>query len=213
MVTNPHIKRRRYEFILHGLGQDLRHFRNDVAGSDGIGADAARAHLLGYGLCHGDKTGLGGRIVHLAGIPGLAGDGGHIDDAAAFLPGHNGHHGVQEVEGRFHIHGYNCVPLGFCHSHHQAVLGDTGVIDQDIDVAELLLNLGHHGLRFLEVGGVGGIGLHLVAESGNLCHRLLGRFVDDQVCEGDIRPFSGKFKGNGFADSACGARDERYFSV
>ena len=41
----------------------------------------------------------------------------------------------------------------------------------------------------------------------------INRFVDDQVCEGDIRPFSGKFKGNGFADSACGARDERYFSV
>ena len=120
---------------------------------------------------------------------------------------------MQEVKGRFHIHGDDGVPLGLCHAHHQTVLGNAGVVYQNIYAAEFLFNLGHNGLRLFEVGGIGGIGLHLVAEGGNLLHRFLGGFVNHKVGEGDIGPFRGKLKRNGLTDSACCARNERYFSV
>ena len=120
---------------------------------------------------------------------------------------------MQEVEGALHVHVNDGVPLLLAHAHDQTVFGDTGVVYQDINAAKLFLNLGHYRLGLLKIGGVGGIGLHFVAEGGNLGNRLLGGFVDNQVRKGYIGPFRGKLKGNGLTDSAGCARNERYFSV
>ena len=70
----------------------------------------------------------------------------------------------------------------------------------------------YDGLRFLEIGRIGGIAFHLVAEGGNFVDGLLGRFVDHQVGKGDVGAFGCEFQGNGFADSPRCARNQGNFS-
>ena len=86
-------------FFTYAVGQGFRHGCLDEARGDGVGADAFRPHLLGYGLGQGDHSGFRGGIVGLAGVAVDAHDGGHIDDAAAATTHHHGYTGVDKVEG------------------------------------------------------------------------------------------------------------------
>ncbi len=115
---------------------------------------------------------------------------------------------MQEVEGRFHVHGNDGIPLLLAHAHHKAVFGDTGVVHEDIDAAEVLHNLVHDGLGSFELGGVGGIGLHGYAEGFQFLDRFLSGFIDNEVGESDVGAFGGIFEGNGFANTPGGTGNE-----
>ena len=71
----------------------------------------------------------------------------------------------------------------------------------------------HDGLRLVKKGRIGGIALHAMAEGRNLVYRFLRRLVDDQVGEGDIGPFLGKFERDGLANPAGRSGNEGHFSV
>jgi len=113
---------------------------------------------------------------------------------------------MDEVEGRLQVDGNHGVPLLLAHAEHQAVLGDAGVVDQNVDGAELLLHLRHHLLRLLEVSSVRGIALGLHAQGGNL---VLGLSIHFQIGERDVSAFSGELQGNGLANAACCASNQR----
>ena len=68
-------------------------------------------------------------------------------------------------------------------------------------------------MSLLEVRGVGGVGLYLVAEGLDVLHCLFSNLIDDEVGESHIRSFRGEFHCDGLADSSCGARYEGYLSV
>ena len=119
---------------------------------------------------------------------------------------------MQEIEGALHVHGNHGVPLAFAHAHHQAVLGDTGIIDQNVDTAEIGHHLRHHLLRLSKVRRVGGIALHGHAESFQLRNGLLCSLVDFQVCKSNGGTLGCIFQGNGLADSPCSARNEGDFT-
>ena len=128
------------------------------------------------------------------------------------MTGHLRDDRVDEVEGRFEVHGDNRVPLGLAHPHHEAVLGDAGVVDEDVDAAEVLEDLLDDGVRLVEVGRVGGVTLDLMPESGDLGDGLLGRFVDDKIGEGDVRAFFCEFECDGLSDASCSAGDQGHLS-
>ena len=71
-------------------------------------------------------------------------DGGHVDYRAAALAHHDGKDGVDEVEGAFEVDGDYGVPLSLGHAHHQTVFGYAGVVDKDVDAAEVFYNLRHN---------------------------------------------------------------------
>ena len=145
-------------FLANFVGQGGGHGCFDEARGNGVGTDAAAAHLLGNALGQGDEAGLGGGVVALSGVAMNAYDTGHVDDAAAALAHHDGRDGVDEVEGALEIDGDDGVPLLLGHAHHETVLGDAGVVDKNVDVAEVFVDFLHDGFRFGEVGGIAGIG-------------------------------------------------------
>ena len=105
------------------------------------------------------------------------------------------------------------VPLRLAHPEDEAVLGDAGVIDQDVDVSEFLEDLLDDGVRLVEVGGVRSVTLDFVPEGGDFSDGFLGGLVDDEVGEGDVGAFGGEFQCDGLADAARGAGDEGHLSV
>ena len=124
----------------------------------------------------------------------------HVDDAAATLAHHDGHTGMDEVKGRLQIDGNHGIPLLLGHAQHQSVLGDAGVVHQNINGAKLFLDGLHHFLGLREVGSVGGIALSLDALGSNL---FLGLFVNFEVGERNVGSLLGKFQRDSFSDTAC----------
>jgi len=75
----------------------------------------------------------------------------------------------------------NCVPLLLGHAEHEAVFGDAGVVDQNVDVAEILLYLLHHFLGGCEISRVRSVSLAFHAISGDLLFCLLAVLIDHEV--------------------------------
>ena len=136
-------------------------------------------------------------------------DAGHVDDRAVALAHHDGQAGVDEVEGRLQVDGDDGIPLLFAHAQHQSVLGDAGVVDEDVDASEVFFHLLDHLFRLGEVGSIAGVALGLDAKRFYLSLCL---FVDGEVGECDVSPFLGESQRDSFSDTACCTRDECGFS-
>ena len=85
--------------------------------------------------------------------------------------------------------------LCFAHAHHQAVFGDAGIIDQNVDAAEILHDLVDHFVRIFKVGGVRGVSFGFYAQGVQLLLRLLAVFVDRQIGERDVGSLFCKLNG------------------
>ena len=68
----------------------------------------------------------------------------HVDNATALLTHHDWGTSMNKVESRLQVYSNNCIPLGFAHTHHQAVLSDTCVVYQNIYRTEFFLNLSYY---------------------------------------------------------------------
>ena len=119
---------------------------------------------------------------------------------------------MDEVERRFQVNCNHGVPLCLAHAQHDAVFGDAGVVDQDVDVAEVLFDLCHHAFGFVEAGCVAGVAFGLHAQGGDFGLGLLANLVDYQVGECDVGAFCGVLECDGFTDATGGASDQRHFS-
>ena len=139
--------------------------------------------------------------------------GSHIDDGTGTLTHHYGETSVDKVECRLEVDGDHGIPLLLGHTHHQTVLGDTGVVDEDIDTAEIFHHLLHYLVSLLKICCVGSVALAFHTESGNLFLGLLSILVDYEICECDICAFSGKLEGNGFTDASGSSCDESCFTL
>jgi hypothetical protein len=65
-----------------------------------------------------------------------AGGRSDIDDAAAALAAHHGHHRLRHVIDRFHIDGVDLVELGFAHLQQRPVaMGPARIVDHDVEAA------------------------------------------------------------------------------
>ena len=148
----------------------------------------------------------------MACIAGNSDYGRHVDDASASLTGHYRGNGVDEVECGLEVNVDDCIPLGLVHPEHQAVLGDAGVVDKDINPAEVCHDLAYDLVSLLEICCVGRISLDFVAESLKLLDSLLGRIVDHQVGECHISSFRSELESDRFSDSSRCARNKGGFS-
>jgi hypothetical protein len=81
-------------------------------------------------------AGLGGGVVGLSCLSGLADDRGDVDDAAPARLDHGGHDGLAHQEGPGEIGGEDVIPVLALHAHGEDIAGDTGVVDEDADGAE-----------------------------------------------------------------------------
>src|SRR3546814_2479753 len=89
-------------------------------------------------------AGLGGGVVGLAVLALLAVDRTDLDDPAPLAFAHAFDHRAGDVEHRVEVGVDDLLPLLRAHLVEGAVAGDAGVVDQDVDRAELLPDLAHH---------------------------------------------------------------------
>ena len=64
---------------------------------------------------------------------------------------------MYEVKGRLKVHLQHSIPLLLRHAKKQTVLGDTGIIDQDVNMSEVFHDLLHQLMRLSKVRGITGI--------------------------------------------------------
>ncbi|MFM1944052.1 MAG: hypothetical protein RI897_3034 [Verrucomicrobiota bacterium] len=140
----------------------------------------------------------------MAGVAHEADDGGDIDDTAGALADEFPDEGAGAEEAAFEVGIDDRVPVFVAHAHEEAVAGDAGVIDEDIDAAPFLED-GFGGL--LDVGCVGDVGGDGEAASAGFGDFLGGFFgVGGSAGDaGDVGTFGGEFEGDGLADASAGS--------
>lgn len=112
-----------------------------AAGSDrsnDVGENVVLDALLGEGLGEADHGELGGRVVGLAKVTEQTGSGGGVDDATELLLAEVGPGGAGGLVGALDVDLEDEVPVLILHVLEGDVAEDTGVVDEDVDAAELL---------------------------------------------------------------------------
>eukprot|EP01022_Parablepharisma_sp_SALTPOND_P036185 TRINITY_DN979_c0_g7_i1.p1 TRINITY_DN979_c0_g7~~TRINITY_DN979_c0_g7_i1.p1 ORF type:complete len:1344 (+),score=262.78 TRINITY_DN979_c0_g7_i1:3504-7535(+) len=193
--------------------QGLGHVGIDEAGRHAVHGDVAAADLTRQRATHASHAGLGGGIVHLARIAGLAHHRGDADDAAGTGLHHATQHGTGEATDSGEVGGDDAIPFLILHAHGQLVLGDAGIVDQDGERSEFLLHLLHHGhagLGVIDVEHHAATGfrtqLSQVFRDGGST-RLGGSGADH------ARALAGQLGGDGAADATGCAGHQRDLSL
>src|SRR5690606_21557760 len=155
----------------------------------------------------------GHRVDALEVAGGDAVDGGDVDDAAAAVLAHQlaGFDGHEEVAADVHVNGLlEGRQIGVQDVRELRVGG--GVVDQDVEAAELLADLREHGLDLLHLADVAGDRSGLAAGSVDGVGNRLAT-VDLAAGNDHVRALLGQQLGDGFADAAAGAGNEGDLAV
>ena len=136
---------------------------------------------------------------------------GDVDDPPAALGLHDGNGRPAGVKGGGQDHRDQGVPLLLRELVHRRHVLDAGVVDQDVQPPKLAHRVGDEVLDLLRPGHVGG----MVADGG-VGAGLQGLPVSldlrriPQAIEDDVDPLLSEGGGEGLADAAGGARDDRH---
>ena len=185
---------------------------SDVAGADAValdvvlavlGADVAGEHLQAA-LCRcvgGD--GLTAQLAH---------HGADVDDLAVALLDHAGDNMLCHDVGGNQVDIDDLAEVLGLHLQHGNTLDDAGVVDQDVNGAQVPLDVGHQLDHVLLVGDVGIVAvgvdaLFMVGSHGGL-HVMLAAAVESDLCAG-----GGIGLGDGKADAVSGAGDQSYLTL
>ena len=117
----------------------------------------------------------------------------HVDDGATTLTEHYRSTCVDEVECALQVHVQNGIPLSLAHTEHKAILGDTGIVYENVDGAEVCMYLLYYSLCLGKICSVAGISQTLYAQSLNLLacslKTCLHVIIENKVGEGDVCAF------------------------
>ena len=119
------------------------------------------------------------------------------------------------------MHGDDGVPVVLAHREQHAIAEDAGVVHDDVDVAERVDGLLHHGTGLVEDGDIAAVDDRLAAHCLNLGHDVLGRSgvgattggIATKVVDDDFGAFRRHHQCVFAADAAAGAGDQRDLSV
>src|SRR5215203_1628522 len=176
------------ELTLRLLGDGGDHVRLYKAGADRVHGDAVAGELLGGGLGEAEQARLGGRVVGLADVTGLAHEGAHVDDLAAALLHHVRQRRVQRVEGAVKVYLDDLVPILDRELLQGAIYVYAGVVHQHVYPVELLYRLVYQALGLL---GNRDVGLDRYRARSALLEpadQLLRRLLAPRVVDNDVRP-------------------------
>src|SRR5690606_17917735 len=125
------------DLFQHVLRHRAHHVGLHIAGGQGVDGDADGGAFQGQGLGETVDTGLGGGVVHLAVLAGLAVEGADVDDAAEAALAHAVDHRAAHVEAGAEVGVDHRLPAVRAHAVKGGVAGDAGVVDEDVDGAVL----------------------------------------------------------------------------
>ena len=156
--------------LLRGqLAQALRHARQR-RGRDGVDGDAVAAQLARGDDGEGGDAGLGRAVVGLADVAVDARRGAGVDDAALDRPADLlalvapvGRGVARGRERALQVHLDHGIPLALVHVGEHAVAQDAGVVDEDVEPAEMRDRRVDHRLGALPAADVLAVGDRLAA--------------------------------------------------
>src|SRR5690606_13073587 len=191
-------------------------------GIDGVDGDAVALQFQGGGDRESGDPGLGGGVVALAGIAEQAAGRTGVDQPrvhrlARLGAGPPVGRGVlRDGEGAAQVHADDVVPVGGRHVHQHPVAEDAGVVDHDVEAAELAQRGPHQPSGRLVVGDVVGVRDRVPAGRPDLLGDGLGGAGvgagavpgAPEVVDDDGGSLAGQLDGVGPAYSAGGAGDD-----
>ena len=185
--------------------------RGGGAGGHRVAADAGAGELNGHVLRHGNDGGLRGGVGD-TGVAAHAADGGDVDDGAAVGLFHVGQDFLHHIVHAVLIHLNDVIPPVVLDAGDGAVLvGDAGVVDQHVDLAEGVDGLLDDLLAVLIDAHVGGDGDDLHALGGALGLHFL-QLVQAAGDQNQIAALIGEDLGGALADAGVGAGDDGNFT-
>ena len=187
----------RLDRLLDLFRQSRSHVGGDESGRDRIHGDAATGQFARERFREPDQPGLARGVIGLAGIADQTDHRSDINDASAALLDQGADHRLREIERAAQIRVDDRVPIFHRHAHGQAVARHAGVVDEDIDLAEVFENLGADFLHSAVIGNIDCISLRRVRA---LCVDFIGsllRIGFRSTDRGNARAFIRQPHGNG----------------
>ncbi len=152
--------------------------------------------------------GLGGLVQHQVVQPEMPADRPEVQDHAAARALHRRHHGLGGEELMAEVHRHALVPIFRRDLLDRVAIVVRGIVDQDVDAAKLLFQIGDHALDRRDVGQVAmPVDRDMLRARGQPAeHRLAGIIGD--IDEGDFRALRDKCFDQAFADTAATTGDD-----
>ena len=97
------------------------------------------------------------------------------------------------------------------HTLQSSVLGNSRVVDEDVNTAKVFDDFVNDLVRLLEVGGVGSVCLDFNAKSLQFLFRFHDDIVQGDIGKGDVAAFLGKTQGNSLANATTGSCNQSHF--
>src|SRR3990170_3836462 len=193
---------------LHLLRQVRHHLRRDEPGAHRVHGDVEPRQLLRRRLCETDHPRLGGGVVRLAQVAHLTDDGRHVYDAPAAALYHVRQRRVRAVEYAAQVGRDHLLPLLDTHPADGTVAVDAGVVDQDVDAAELLDRGVDHALDVIRVGDSRLNSDRLLPLVLELCQQLLRLLLALEVVDHDLAAVVRQLAHDGAAEPAGATGDD-----
>src|SRR5437762_8385819 len=127
--------------LLDFLRESSGHIRHDKARRNSIHGDVAAGQFARERLSETNQAGLARRVIGLARVPDHSDHGTDVNDATAALFDHHAFCGLHKVESAFQVRVDHHVPVFHRHAQTQSGAPHAGVVDQDVDLAEIIENL------------------------------------------------------------------------
>src|SRR6185436_8766109 len=152
-------------------------------------------------------AGLGGGVIDLAVLAGLAVDRTDVDDPPVTASRHPVPHRLGHVEHAAEVDVDHLAPLAAIHPLHRRIAGDARIVDEDVDGPELALHLAHALDARVEVGYV-----PLEALDPGALGELARPFLIAGIIGRDLHAHVAQRHADCFADAARTARHDRHSS-
>src|SRR5882762_14193 len=199
-----------FQFFFYFVGKDGRHGRLNETGSHGVDGDAARCDFDGDGLGEADEAGFRGDVIGLPRVTAFGDDGRDVDDAAGASFHHRRQHLLDADVRAGEIGSDDRVPVVGLHAHGQAVAGDGGVVDEDIDFSEFFEDGFKAGLDLIDIGDVHFDGERFAALDDDFLNKF-GEFLFIASGDGNFGPGFGERVRRVAADALRRTRNDSYF--
>src|ERR1700736_3472173 len=191
--------------LLELVAEASRHGGFDEAGRHCVAGYSAGSDFAGDGHGEPDQSRFGCRVVGLAHLPEDTRD---VDDASPALLEHGTDDLLYREICRRQIGAEYSVPVGTLHAYDQLIACDPGVVDQNVDLAELSHRRFAGGLDLLFIADVNREGRRFPACPGNLLYQLIKLLLIARR-QGDSSPSTGQLQRATPPNSLRRASDQR----
>jgi hypothetical protein len=199
----------RLDCFLNLVRQSRGHVGGNKSGRNRVDGNAATGQFARERFRKPDQPGLARGVISLAGVADQTDHRSNINDASAALLDHGADNRLREIECAAQIRVDDRVPIFDRHAHRQTVARHAGVVDEDVDLAEVFENLR---ADFLHGGMIGNIDCVRLGRVGALGVYFIGRLFRIRfrsTNRRNPRALTGKADGDGVPNPPSRAGNNR----